>query len=83
MPILAKEDRCMCPTLYKDFKKPHSPNRQKKPRQNDMQETRDQEQPCKPPSISQELQEIANFGLPSDLGNFKFRVELVHFILPS
>ena len=36
-----------------------------------MEETRDQEQPCKPPSFSQESQEIANFGLPADLDNFE------------
>ena len=36
-----------------------------------MEETGDQEQPSKPPSFSQEPQEITNFGLPADLGNFE------------
>ena len=61
------------------LKKPHPPQRQKKPRQNDTEETRDQEKPSKPSSFLQEPQEITNFGLPADLGNFEnsdFSLEL-------
>ena len=61
------------PSRGRGFKKPHPAQRQKKPRQNEMvymEETRDEEQPSKPPSFSQEPQEITNFGLPADLANF-------------
>ena len=69
----------LSPSRGRGFKKPHPPQRQKKPRQNDTEETRDQEKPSKPSSFLQEPQEITNFGLPADLGNFEnsdFSLEL-------
>ena len=75
MPPKRKRNATMIsPSRGRGFKKPHPAQRQKKPRQNEMvnimEETRDEEQPSKPPSFSQEPQEITNFGLPADLANF-------------
>ena len=72
MPPKRKRNATMLsPSRGRGFKKPHPPQRQKKSRQNDTEETRDQEKPSKPPSFSQEPQEITNFGLPADFGNFE------------